>query len=131
MLTARIELQVQAQLAGGMYLPLRQSFEKYGFEFGIYIAPQLPVAASAQGQLLYTDVENAFTAIERELGQIGNSEALIRILRWGATPRPLLGIGLIGLQQSVSMAVNSTGLTMGEVGNMTAVEGGDDVVATA
>ena len=93
------------------------------------------MTALASEQLLYTDVENAFTAIERQLGRIGNGEALIRVLRWepspGANPRPLLGIGLVGLQQDVSLAANGTGLTRGEAANMTAVEGANDVLATA
>ena len=133
MLTARIELQVQAQLAGGMYLPLRQSFEKYGSGFGIFIAPQLPLASSASEQLLYTDVENAFTAIERQLSALGNGEALIRLLRYGPNPgpRPLLGLGLVGLQQTVSLAVNGTSLMIGEAANMTAFQEGVDVLETA
>lgn len=130
MLTARIELQVQAQSAGGMYLPLQRPFEKYGVEFGIYIAPRLPEIPPPPEQLLYTDVENAFTMIERQLYRVGNAETLIRLLRWGADTRQLLGIGLVGLQQSVSLAVNGTGLTTGEVANMTDVAGGNDVLAT-
>ena len=131
MLTARIELQVQAQNAGGMYLPLQRPFEKYGVEFGIYIAPRLPVIPPPLEQLLYTDVENAFTMIETQLFRVGNAETLIRVLRWGANTQPLLGIGLVGLQKSVSLAINGTGLTTGEIANMTDIESENGVLATA
>lgn len=128
MLTARIELQVQAQTAGGMYLPLGQTFEKYSAEFGIYISP-LPVTPAVQACLLYTDVENVFTTIERELYRIENSEALIRVLRWGGAPT-VIGLGVVGLQQGVRLAANGTGLTMEERANLTAIDAGTDVLAT-
>lgn len=95
MLLARFALQRQAQDAGGQHLPLTQDFEYEAQGFKVAARQAFPTVPGV-GKLLYSDVENMFTAIEQHLFDLAYIEANIQILRLKTGPREFLGFGMIG-----------------------------------
>ena len=95
MLLARFALQRKAQDAGGQHLPLTQDFEYEAQGFKVAARQAQPVTLGT-GQLLYTDVENMFTAIEQHLFDLGYIEANIQIMRLRTGPKEFLGYGMVG-----------------------------------
>ena len=99
MLLARFALQRAAQDAGGQHLPLTRDFQ-YDAQGFTVAARQAAPTIPGIGKLLYSDVENMFTAIEQQLFQIQYFEANIQILRFKTGPREFLGFGMIGKSTS-------------------------------
>ena len=101
MLLARFALQRAAQDAGGQHLPLTKDFEYEAQGFTV-AARQAGPGIPNVGKLLYSDVENMFTAIEQKLFNLQYIESNIQIQRLQSGPPKLLGFGMIGKSKSES-----------------------------
>ncbi|MDI1490818.1 MAG: hypothetical protein OHK93_002023 [Ramalina farinacea] len=118
MLLARFALQRAAQDAGGQHLPLTKDFEYEAQGFTV-AARQAGPGVPNVGKLLYSDVENMFTAIEQKLVNLAYIEANLQILRIQSGPRQFLGFGMIGKSKNgISEGDQSTSLNQ----TVTAIE---------
>lgn len=118
MLLTRFALQRAAQDAGGQHLPLTKDFEYEAQGFTV-AARQAGPTIPGFGSLLYSDVENMFTAIEQQLFRLSYVESSIQILRLKSGPREILGFGMIGKTKSEN-SVGDQGTALNQT--VTAIE---------